>query len=69
MRSVKVLADSPCITKQKTRLFIRLEKMDGKIQNSYFGCVTLIACLLMKDEYIILNNEKCTLALIVFENS
>lgn len=52
MRSVKVLADSPCITKQKTRLFIRLEKMDGKIHNSYFGCVTLIACLLMKDEYI-----------------
>lgn len=43
--------------------------MDGKIHNSYFGCVTLIACLLIKYEYIILNNEKCTLALIIFENS
>lgn len=43
--------------------------MDGKIHNSYFGCVTLIACSLIKDEYIILNNENCTLALIIFENS
>lgn len=42
--------------------------MDGKIYNFYFGCVILIVCLLIKYEYIILNNEKCILVLIIFEN-
>lgn len=39
--------------------------MDGKIYNFYFGCVILIVCLLIKYEYIIFNNEKCILVLLV----